>query len=122
MSRQQVNSIMPEMFRQFCPEVGVITDCTEIRYQNPSSLMLQSEVFFSYKNTTTFKGLIGIALCGEVTFVSSLYMGPISDQELIKQSGLLDLLGPGDACMADKGFTVEKMLAEQGTILIIPPF
>ncbi|XDV17038.1 hypothetical protein PO909_016489 [Leuciscus waleckii] len=112
MSREQVNATMPDKFRQFCPEVRVIIDCTEIRCQNPSSLTLQSEVFSSYKNTTTCKGLIGIAPCGAVTFVSSLYTGSISDQELTKQSGFLDLLEPGDACMADKGFTIEKMLAE----------
>ncbi|XP_051951555.1 uncharacterized protein LOC127621840 [Xyrauchen texanus] len=82
MSREQVISTMPDKFRQFCPEVRVIIDCTEIRCQNPSSLTLQSEVFSSYKNTTTFKGLIGIAPCGAVTFVSSLYTGSISDQEL----------------------------------------
>ncbi|KAG1956966.1 hypothetical protein F2P79_008413 [Pimephales promelas] len=122
MSREQVKATMPEKFRQFCPEVRVIIDCTEIRCQNPSSLTLQSEVFSSYKNTTTFKGLIGIAPCGAVTFVSSLYTGSISDQELTKQSGILDLLEPGDACMADKGFTMEKMLAERGAKLIIPPF
>ncbi|KAL1250500.1 hypothetical protein QQF64_018296 [Cirrhinus molitorella] len=122
MSRQKVNSTMPEKFRQFCPEVRVIIDCTEIRCQNPSSLTLQSEVFSSYKNTTTFKGLIGIAPCGAVTFVSSLFTGSISDQELTKKSGILDLLEPGDACMADKGFTIASMLAERGARLIIPPF
>ncbi|RXN15772.1 zinc finger protein 502-like isoform X2 [Labeo rohita] len=122
MSRQEVNSTMPEKFRQFCPEVRVIIDCTEIRCQNPSSLTLQSEVFSSYKNTTTFKGLIGVAPCGPVTFVSSLFTGSISDQELTKQSGILDLLEPGDAWMADKGFTIKSMLAERGAKLIIPPF
>lgn len=92
MSREQVNSTMPDKFRQFCPEVRVIIDCTEIRCQNPSSLTLQSEVFSSYKNTTTFKGLIGIAPCGAVTFVPSLYTGSISDQELTKQSGILEVM------------------------------
>ncbi len=122
MSRQDVNSTMPEKFRQFCPEVRVIIDCTEIRCQNPSSLTLQSEVFSSYKNSTTFKGLIGVAPCGAVTFVSSLFTGSISDQELTKLSGILDLLEPGDACMADKGFTIKSMLAERGAKLIMPPF
>ncbi len=122
MSRQDVNSTTPEKFRQFCPEVRVIIDCTEIRCQNPSSLTLQSEVFSSYKNSTTFKGLIGVAPCGAVTFVSNLFTGSISDQELTKLSGILDLLEPGDACMADKGFTIKSMLAERGAKLIMPPF
>ncbi len=55
--------------------------------QSPSSLTLQSDVFLSYKNTTTFKGLTGIAPCGAVIFVSSLYTGSISDRELPELCG-----------------------------------
>ncbi|XP_059913794.1 uncharacterized protein LOC132462324 isoform X2 [Gadus macrocephalus] len=57
-----------------------------------------------------------------VTFVSSLFTGSISDRELTERSGPLDLLEPGDGCMADKGFTIEKLLADRGATLIIPPF
>ncbi|KAK0136696.1 THAP domain-containing protein 2 [Merluccius polli] len=88
MSKQQVKNTTPSKFVQYSPDVRVIIDCTEVRCQNPSSLTLQSEVFSSYKNTTT----------------------------------LLDLLEPGDGCMADKGFTIEKLLADRGATLIIPPF
>lgn len=63
---------------------------------------------------------MGIAPCGAVPFESSLYTGSIPDQELTKQSGILDLLESGDACMADKGFTIENMLAERGAKLIQP--
>ena len=61
MSKQQVKNTMPSKFVQYSPDVRVIIDCTEVRCQNPSSLTLQSEVFSSYKNTTTLKALIGIA-------------------------------------------------------------
>lgn len=122
MSKQQVKNIMPSKFVQYSPDVRVIINCTEVRCQNPSSLTLQSEVFSSYKNTTTLKGLIGIAPCSAVIFVSSLFTGSISDRELTERSGLLDLLKPGDGCMADKGFTIEKLLADHGATLIIPPF
>ncbi|XP_055008740.1 uncharacterized protein LOC110154471 [Boleophthalmus pectinirostris] len=122
MSKQQVRNTMPSQFVQYCPDVRVIIDCTEVRCQTPSSLTLQSDVFSSYKNTTTFKGLIGIAPCSAVTFVSSLFTDSISDRELTEKSGLLDLLEPGDGCMADKGFNIEKLLADRGATLIIPPF
>ncbi|XP_062399775.1 uncharacterized protein LOC134089350 [Sardina pilchardus] len=122
MSKQQVRNTMPSKFVQYSPDVRVIIDCTEVRCQNPSSLTLQSEVFSSYKNTTTLKGLIGIAPCSAVTFVSSLFTGSISDRELTERSGLLDLMEPGDGCMADKGFTIEKLLADRGATLIMPPF
>ncbi|XP_056449931.1 uncharacterized protein LOC130385452 [Gadus chalcogrammus] len=51
-----------------------------------------------------------------------LFTGSISDPELTERRGLLDLLEPGDGCMADKGFTIEKPLADRGATLIIPPF
>ena len=104
----------------------VILDGTEIRCEAPSSLTLQSETFSHYKNTNTFKGLIGIASCGVITLISKLisklYTGSISDREITQQSGILSLLQPGDACMADKGFVIDKMLSEVGATLIMPPF
>ena len=114
MSKQQVKNTMPSKFVQYSPDVRVIIDCTEVQ-----SMITRTS---SYKNTTTFKALIGIAPCSAVTFVSSLFTGSISDRELTERSGLLDLLEPGDGCMAEKGFTIEKPLADRGATLIIPPF
>lgn len=122
MSRERVKATMPSKFAQYCPNVRVILDCTEIRCEAPSSLTLQSETFSSYKNTNTFKGLIGIAPCGVITFISKLYTGSISDRDITQQSGILRLLEPGDACMADKGFVIDSLLSEVGATLIIPPF
>lgn len=122
MSRQQIGSSMPENYRLFSPNLRVILDCTEIRCESPTSLTLHSEIFSSYKSTTTFKGLVGVAPCGAVTFISQLYTGSISDKEITKKSGILDLLEPGDVVMADKGFTIEDMLCSVGARLIIPPF
>ncbi|XP_039518191.1 uncharacterized protein LOC120472185 [Pimephales promelas] len=122
MSREQVQATMPPKFTQYCPNVRVILDCTEIRCEAPSSLTLQSETFSSYKNTNTFKGLIGIAPCGVITFISKLFTGSISVREITRQSGILSLFEPGDACMADKGFVIDQMLSDVGATLIIPPF
>ena len=66
------------------PTVRVIIDCTEIFTQKPSSLVDIRQLFSSYNNHTTFKGLIGISPHGSVTFVSSLFTGCISDVEITK--------------------------------------
>ena len=79
-------------------------------------------MFSSYKSHSTFKGLLGIAPHGPFTFKSSLYSGSISDVELTKVCGILDLLEPGDAVMADKGFTIGKVLAERDVMLVTPHF
>ena len=46
---------------------------------------------------------MGIAPCGLITFISHGYGGRITDGQLTNDSGLLNLLEPGDTVMADKG-------------------
>jgi len=88
----------------------------------PSSLLLNSRLFISYKNHTTVKGLVGIAPSGAITFLSQLYSGSISDREIVERSGILDLpFDDGDCVIADKGFTIEDLLP-LGVSLNIPPF
>ena len=57
-----------------------------------------------------------------VTFISDIYPGSTSDKELIRRSGLLELLEPGDSVMADRDFDVEEDLALVRVRLNIPPF
>ena len=102
---------MPEAFKQKYPSTSVIIDCTEVRCQMPSSLLLNSELFSSYKSHTTLKGLIGISTKGSITFIGQLYSGSISDKEIVERSGFLKLpFENGDCVMADKGFTIKDVL------------
>lgn len=121
-SRADVDRCMPEGFRKLYPSTRVILDCTEIFVQTPTSLLLQSQLYSSYKSNTTLKGLIGITPCGAICFVSTLYTGGISDKEITRCSGILDLLEAGDSVMADKGFDIGNMLQEYNVELNIPPF
>ena len=50
------------------------------------------------------------------------YTGSISDKEITKKSGILELLEEGDQFMVDKGFPIDDMLKEIGCTLVIPPF
>ena len=109
-SRAKVNQHIPADFKDKYPSTRVIIDCTEIRCQRPKSLRLNSELFSSYKNHTTLKGLVGISPGGAITFISQLYTGHISDREIVTRSGFLNLpFDRGDSVMADKGFTVEDL-------------
>ena len=78
-------------------------DCNEVRCQMPSSLQLNWELFGAYKNHTALKGLVGISPSGAVTFRSQLYTGSISDREIVRWSGFLNLpFDDKDSIMADK--------------------
>ena len=45
----------------------------------------------------------------------------MSDKELTRQSGVLDLLENGDSAMCDRGFDIEDLIL-RGVHLNIPPF
>jgi len=122
-SREMVDKSMPSSFKMKYPSTRAIIDCTEIKVNMPSSLLLKSQTYSNYKSTNTLKGLIGIAPCGSITFVSQLYHGSISDREMTIRSGFLDLpFNEGDSLMADKGFDIQDLLDEKQVRLNIPPF
>lgn len=103
------------------PQCQTSSGCTEICCETQSCISLQSESLSSQKSHTTFKGLIGSAPCGVVTFISRLYWGSISDIEMTKKAQILKLLQPGDGVIAEEGFLREKILSEVGATRIIPP-
>jgi len=105
---------MPAIFKDQYPNTPAILDTTEIKVNTPSSLLLQSQTYISYKSTNTFKALLAISPAGHVIFASSLYTGSISDNELVTRSGFLRLLEQGNEIMADHGFTIEDSLTPLG--------
>lgn len=68
------------------------------------------------------KFLIGISPAGVISFVSDAWGGETSERQIVIDSGILNLLEPGDNVMADKGFTIRDLLLEKGCTLNIPPF
>ena len=78
--------------------------------------------FSSYKNTNTYKVLIGISPSGAVTFVSKVYPGSISDSKLTWCNAILDILESGNSVMADCGFDIQDDLTLINVKLNIPPF
>ncbi|XP_039869404.1 uncharacterized protein LOC120722458 isoform X2 [Simochromis diagramma] len=105
LTRAEVQTYLPKEFKGFS-DTQVILDCAELRCQTPSSPLLQSETYSSYKSHCTMKALVGIAPHGPVTFISDLYAGSVSDKELFKQSGIAEKLTEDMAVMVDKGFLI----------------
>ena len=83
---------------------------------------LQQMIFSNYKNSYTFKGLVGISPEAVITFARLLFPGSISDKKLTRQCGILDLLEPEDLIMADCWFNIEEDLLLKRVQLNIPPF
>ena len=119
-TRESIDQFMPTCFRSMYPTTRCIIDATEIFIEMPAIPSAQQLTFSNYKNHNTLKALIGITPSGVVSFISDLYGGNISDKKLTHLSGLLDLLEPGDAIMADCGFTIDDILPP-GVTLNVPP-
>ena len=112
----------PKVFRhaKYVNLRGII-DCTELYIEKPSLPSSQRRTFSHYKSYNTLKLLMSMSPVCHLNFVSKLYTGSISDKEIVRQSGFLDFIMPGDAIMADKGFNIQDLLAIKGAALIAPP-
>jgi len=118
-SKDLIEETMPIPFKERYPATRCILDCTEIKICKPSSLRAQSQYFSSYKNTTTAEGLLGIAPSGAPVFISDPYSGSISDKDITKQSGILELLVKGETALQIKDLTF-KIYWNQLVFLIKP--
>ncbi len=107
----------------FLPNSVAIIDGTEIFIQRPSNLFTQKSSYSDCKSRTTIKYLVTIdTFTGVFIFVSDGFSGSSSDRFTIEQSGILDLLKPGQRILADKGYTARDLFAKQRCFLTIPSF
>lgn len=70
----------------------------------------QRLTYSNYKHCNTFKGLLGVAPNGVVTYARDLYVGSTSDKKIVNDSGILQMLEAGDLILADKGFLIQNIL------------
>ena len=121
---QQVRTTVPTAFKEKFPTTFAIIDGSEIFIEVPSDLHMQSSTWSSYKHHNTIKFLVACTPNGAICFISPVFVGSISDVELTKLSGFLEVIEdkPGIAIMADRGFTIKDMLDKLQIELNIPPF
>ena len=120
--RSKIRKHLPKCFQALYKDVRVIVDCTELRSERPSDFEVQCATYSTYKGCNTYKALIGISPSGVPTFISQLYEGSISDNDITNKTKLRDLMEPGDAMMADRGWTCANWLARKGVRLVTPHF
>ena len=118
--RETMRKNLPRCFRPNYEDVYLIIDCTELFIEKPSQVIQQSATWSEYKGHNTGKGLIGLSPLMLPVFVSDIYPGSKSDEEILSDSGILSHAHQGDRWLADKGFLVQHVLDNFGVRVETP--
>ena len=108
-------------------EVAVMIDCTEFTAERMSMKDAAHYLFSPYKQRPTVKFVVGITTSGAFCYVSDGYGGSMTDNAVVRKSGLLDVLKEqrypeGAEVLADSGFNgLEMDLMKIGMFLSMPP-
>lgn len=121
-SKDQVQKNMSQKILGYYYDRRVIVDCLEIKIQQSDNPDKQQLTFSYYKNANTAKAIVGLCPSGEISFISDLFCGSISNKEIFKKCDLLQNLAKGYLIMADKGFKIEDQLKAIGCQLNTPCF
>lgn len=114
---------LPKAFQNaLLKDCRIVIDCTEVKCESSTNYKQQGNLFSSYKNSPTFKILLGCAPSGACMFTSDCFEGNISDKQIVIRSNLVEKLEKDDVIIADRGFTISDILREKGVKLVIPPF
>lgn len=103
-------SNLPKCFKPDYEDVCLIIDCTEVFIEKPSQIIQQSCTWSEYKGHNTGKGLIALSPLLLPVFVYDIFPGSKSDEDILRDSGILSLAQEGDRWLADKGFVVQHIL------------
>ncbi len=110
-SREKNKTSLPSSFQHF-QNCRRILDCTDIKIAIPKQMDTQKETYSAYRGKHSFKLLLGVAPNAVITYCSKLYLGSVSDKELVLDSGILDHFEHGGLILSDKGFLIQNILPE----------
>ena len=122
LDKETVRQTLPNVFIKHFQNVRCTIDCSEIFIERPTSFKARAQTYSNYKKHNTVKFLIGITPAGVISYLSPCWGGRVSDKELTRESGFLNLIDPGDEILANQGFLIGDELAIRGARLTIPAF
>ena len=79
-----------------------------------------AETWSDCKHHNTWKLLVRVTPNGQVSFLSDLWGGRVSDKQITRESGVLALLDSGDNIMVDHGFDKRDILPDAIMINMLP--
>ena len=87
------------------PAVRLVIDAKEQRVYRPGGPHARQKPYYSGKKRAhTLKTQLGVSPAGLIESVSPSVPGSVNDVRLLRESGLLGRLAPGEAALTDKGY------------------
>jgi DDE superfamily endonuclease len=119
----EVQQSMPKQFKeQKFEKCRLIIDGFDIDIQVPKRPDYQAAAYSQYRKYHGFKFILGITPRGDVAYISPGFSSRATDVKVFRESGMLDLLQPGDATLADKGCMMQGDCADKNLHLYLPVF
>jgi len=115
-----MEKFLPKCFKPEHEDVYLIIDCTGSFREKPSQVIQQSATWSEYKGHNTGKALITLSPVMLPVFVSDVYPGSKSDEEILSESGILAHAHRGDRWLADKDFIVQHILDDYRVRIDMP--
>ena len=81
--------------------------------------MLQRLTWSNYKDHNTLKVLVVIAPSSDIVFIFLAYPGSVSNKEITKQSGYLDIIEAYAELMVDKGINISNECAARRIYVVV---
>ena len=106
--KETVRQTLPNVFIKHFQNVRCTIDCSEIFIERPTSFKARAQTYSNYKKHNTVKFLIGKTPAGVISYLSPCWGGRVSDKELTRESGFLNLIDPGDEILADRDFLIGR--------------
>ena len=113
-----VHTLKPKNFKS--QKLHSIADATVRFIKTPKDHLLQRLTWSNYKHHNTLKVLVVIAPSSDIMFISLAYLGSISNKEITKQSGYMDMMEPYTELMVDKGFNTSNECAAKRIDVVVP--
>ena len=97
LSKETIRARLPSDFVHF-PRARAILDCSEIECSVPNDPTIRAKMWSNYKQRHTMKFLVA---SGEITFLSKMFGGRVTDTEITTKYGFLKLVEPLDDILAE---------------------
>ncbi|XP_054646922.1 uncharacterized protein si:dkey-56d12.4 isoform X1 [Dunckerocampus dactyliophorus] len=111
--KKAIQATMPAEFKKNFPNTTCFLGYRESVLHKPRNLGSQA------RSPNTVKYLLAVAPCGLITFISTAYAERCDEKDMTANSGILDLLMPGDEVMTHGGLRIKDLLFKRRVNLVM---